>query len=104
MKDREQQSQKAALEKTVSSERGLRDQRDWCFIAEKPAPAPHLARPEGRAALTHMCCGSRLQMKDRELQSQKAALEKTTAGLEDQKKQLLQVWSYRRRTIDIVQL
>ena len=25
------------------------------FIAEQPAPAPHLARPEGRAALTHMC-------------------------------------------------
>ena len=30
-------------------------QRDWYFIAEQPAPAPHLARPEGRAALTHMC-------------------------------------------------
>jgi len=28
--------------------------RDWYFIAEQPAPAPHLARPEGRAALTHM--------------------------------------------------
>ena len=28
-------------------------QRDWYFIAEQPAPAPHLARPEGRAALTH---------------------------------------------------
>ena len=27
-------------------------QRDWYFIAEQPAPAPHLARPEGRAALT----------------------------------------------------
>ena len=26
-------------------------QRDWYFIAEQPAPAPHLARPEGRAAL-----------------------------------------------------
>ena len=31
-----------------------RDQRDWYCIAEKPAPAPHLARPEGRATLTHM--------------------------------------------------
>ena len=30
-------------------------QRDWYFIAEQPAPAPHLARPEGRAALTHIC-------------------------------------------------
>ena len=29
--------------------------RDWYFIAEQPAPAPHLTRPEGRAALTHMC-------------------------------------------------
>ena len=28
-----------------------RDQRDWYFIAEKPAPAPHLAHPEGCAAL-----------------------------------------------------
>ena len=28
--------------------------RDWYFIAEQPAPAPHLARPEGRAALTHI--------------------------------------------------
>ena len=26
--------------------------RDWNFIAEQPAPAPHFARPEGRAALT----------------------------------------------------
>ena len=25
------------------------------FLAEQPAPAPHLARPEGRAVLTHMC-------------------------------------------------
>ena len=25
--------------------------RDWCFIAEQPAPAPHLAHPEGCAAL-----------------------------------------------------
>ena len=24
---------------------------DWCFIAEQPAPAPHLAYPEGCAAL-----------------------------------------------------
>jgi len=31
----------------------LKVQRDWYFIAEQPAPAPHLARPEGRAALTH---------------------------------------------------
>ena len=30
-------------------------QGDWYFIAEQPAPAPHLAHPEGRAALTHMC-------------------------------------------------
>ena len=29
--------------------------RDWYCIAEQPAPAPHLARPEGRAALTHVC-------------------------------------------------
>ena len=28
--------------------------RDWYFIAEQPAPAPHPARPEGRAALTLM--------------------------------------------------
>ena len=28
--------------------------RDWYFIAEQPAPAPHLAPPEGPAALTHM--------------------------------------------------
>ena len=28
-----------------------RVERDWCLIAEQPAPAPHLARPEGRAAL-----------------------------------------------------
>jgi len=26
-------------------------QRDWHFIAEQPAPAPHLAHPEGCAAL-----------------------------------------------------
>ena len=25
--------------------------RDWCFIAEQPVPAPHLAHPEGCAAL-----------------------------------------------------
>ena len=29
----------------------LQGLRDWYFIAEQPAPAPHLARPEGRAAL-----------------------------------------------------
>jgi hypothetical protein len=28
--------------------------RDWCFIAKRSAPEPHLARPEGHAALTHM--------------------------------------------------
>ena len=28
------------------------DKRDWYFIADQPAPAPHLARPEGRDALT----------------------------------------------------
>ena len=26
-------------------------QKDWYFIAEQPAPAPHLAHPEGCAAL-----------------------------------------------------
>ena len=26
-------------------------QGDWCFITEQPAPAPHLAHPEGCAAL-----------------------------------------------------
>ena len=30
---------------------GVRFKRDWYFIAEKPAPAPHLAHPEGCAAL-----------------------------------------------------
>ncbi|KAJ1464447.1 hypothetical protein T484DRAFT_1649590, partial [Baffinella frigidus] len=30
-------------------------ERDWYFIAEQLAPAPHLARPVGRAALTHIC-------------------------------------------------
>ena len=25
--------------------------RDWCFVAEKPAPAPHLQHPAGCAAL-----------------------------------------------------
>ena len=29
--------------------------RDWYFIAKQSAPAPHLERPEARAALTHMC-------------------------------------------------
>ena len=28
---------------------------DWSLSAKQLAPAPHLARPEGRAALTHMC-------------------------------------------------
>ena len=27
------------------------DERDWYLIAEQPAPAPHLAHPEGCAAL-----------------------------------------------------
>ena len=31
------------------------ERQKWYFIAEQPAPVPHLARPEGRAALTHMC-------------------------------------------------
>jgi hypothetical protein len=30
-------------------------QRYWYDIAEQPAPAPHLAHTEGRAAVTHMC-------------------------------------------------
>ena len=30
---------------------GGREMKNWCFIAEKPAPAPHLAHPEGCAAL-----------------------------------------------------
>ena len=29
-------------------------ERDWYFIAKHPAPAPHIARPEERAALTHV--------------------------------------------------
>ena len=29
-------------------------QRDWCFIAEQQAPATHLTRPVGHAALTYM--------------------------------------------------
>ena len=46
---------------TVSYERGGKQRqprvrfppakRDWYFVAEQPAPAPHLARPEGCAAL-----------------------------------------------------
>ena len=36
-------------------------ERDWYIIAEQPAPAPHLARPEGRAALTHF--GVRFRVK-----------------------------------------
>jgi len=31
--------------------RWLCQKRDWYFIAEQPAPAPHLAHPEGCAAL-----------------------------------------------------
>ena len=30
---------------------GSAAERDWYFIAEQPAPALHLAHPEGRAAL-----------------------------------------------------
>ena len=30
-------------------------QSDWYLTAEQPAPAQHLARPEGRADLTRMC-------------------------------------------------
>ena len=30
---------------------GANRKRDWYFIAEQPAPAPHLAYPEGCAAL-----------------------------------------------------
>jgi hypothetical protein len=30
------------------------EMRDWYFIAEQPASAPHLAHPEGCAALTHV--------------------------------------------------
>ena len=40
---------------SVQVSRGARRARDWYSIAEQPAPAPHLARPEGRAALTHVC-------------------------------------------------
>ena len=29
--------------------------RDWYFVAEQPAPAPHLACSQGRAALTRTC-------------------------------------------------
>ena len=31
--------------------RVLSHPRDWYFIAERPAPAPHIAHPEGCAAL-----------------------------------------------------
>jgi len=34
-----------------SSTSNLQPQRDWYFVAEQPAPAPHLAHPEGCAAL-----------------------------------------------------
>ena len=27
-----------------------RSEKDWYFMAEQPAPAPHRARPDGRAA------------------------------------------------------
>ena len=33
------------------AEEGGGVERDWCVIAEQPAPAPHLAHPEGCAAL-----------------------------------------------------
>ena len=29
------------------------DSIDWYFSVEQPAPAPHLARPEGRAGVYH---------------------------------------------------
>ena len=32
----------------------LNFQKGLYLIAKQPAPAPHLARPKGRAALTHM--------------------------------------------------
>jgi len=32
----------------------LQRERDWYFMAKQPAPAPHLARSEGRAALTYL--------------------------------------------------
>ena len=35
----------------LSPPRILARQRDLCLIAEQPAPAPHLAQPEGCAAL-----------------------------------------------------
>ena len=31
--------------------RGEEGEKDWYFVAEQPAPAPHLAHPEGCAAL-----------------------------------------------------
>ena len=40
---------------SVALEHGGGTSRDWYFIAEQPAPAPHLARPEGHSALTRMC-------------------------------------------------
>ena len=39
----------------------MSDGRGWYFIDEQPAPAPHLARPEGRAALTHMSDGTQCE-------------------------------------------
>ena len=35
----------------VANPPGLLGERDWYFIAEQPAPAPHLAHPGGCAAL-----------------------------------------------------
>ena len=40
---------------TTSSTTSSKSTPDWYLIAEQPTPAPHLERPEGRAALTHMC-------------------------------------------------
>ena len=44
---------KGKVEGKSASKKGGADvnERDWYFIAEQPAPAPHLAHPEGFAAL-----------------------------------------------------
>jgi len=39
----------------ISRPRVIKKKRRRYFIAEQPAPAPHLARLEGRAAHTHIC-------------------------------------------------
>jgi hypothetical protein len=38
----------------------FRTLRDWCFIAEHPAPAPHLTHPEGCAAHPEGCAALRI--------------------------------------------